>query len=95
MNTNMLRLMIILALSGAAVLSGCTPKKPVSSEGVAIEKTLQQAETDARAGNEKKALEEIDSAEKALIEEDKNSNADHPVSHVLGGPRIIRRLTNI
>ena len=71
MNTNMLRLMIMIALPGAAILSGCAPKKPVSSEGVAIEKTLQQAETDARSGKEKKALEEIDSAEKALIEEDK------------------------
>jgi len=63
------KLSVLLACS--VVLFGCAEKKPISPSGVAIEKTLKQAEKDARSGNEAKALQEIDSAEKALIEEDK------------------------
>jgi microtubule-associated protein 1 len=62
---------IIVILAGLVALGGCTPKKPVSAEGVSIEKTLKAAEKDARSGNEEKALQEIDAAEKALIAEDK------------------------
>lgn len=55
-----------LALSG---LLACAPKAPPAP--APIEKTLEQAEKDARSGNETKAIEEINQAEKALIEEDK------------------------
>jgi microtubule-associated protein 1 len=68
--SNQNREMIVL-LASALALAGCAEKKPVSPQGVAIEKTLKAAEKDARAGSEDKALKEIDSAEKALIEEDK------------------------
>lgn len=60
----------LLLLTGA-VLPACTAKKPVSSEGAAIEKTLEQAEKDARSGNEAKAIQEINQAETALKAEDK------------------------
>ena len=62
---------MIVLLAVALVMVGCTQKKPLSTEGATIEKTLQQAEKDARSGDEAKALKEIDAAEKALIEEDK------------------------
>lgn len=61
----------IILLASVLAFAGCAEKKPVSPEGAAIEKTLKAAEQDARTGNESKALTEIDSAEKALIEEDK------------------------
>ena len=74
MNTKYINPKLSLLLACAVVLFGCTEKKPISPSGVAIEKTLSQAEKDARSGNESKALQEIDYAEKALIEEDK----EHP-----------------
>ena len=59
-------------LAGLTLLGGCTEKKPVGAAGgEAIEKTLKAAEQDARTGNEQKAIQEINAAEKALIEEDK------------------------
>lgn len=55
-----------------SVLSvACAPKK--APEPTPIQKTLEQAEKDARSGNETKALKEIDAAEKALIQEDKKA----------------------
>ena len=69
MNTTSLKNMTLLA----AVLGGMSAcaEKPVAKADEAIEKTLKAAEQDARTGNEKKAVEEIDAAEKALIKEDK------------------------
>ena len=65
-----------LFLVAISAIMGCAPKPPVPASGVAIEKTLGQAEKDARSGNQAKAIQEIDSAEKALISEDKS----HPVA---------------
>ena len=62
---------ILLVLAGLTALGGCAETRKVSPTGVAIEKTLKDAEKDARSGNETKALKEIDAAERALIEEDK------------------------
>ena len=62
---------LLLILAGLTALGGCAETRKVSPTGVAIEKTLKDAEKDARSGNETKALKEIDAAEKALIEEDK------------------------
>lgn len=70
MNTTSLKNLTLLA----AVLGGvsaCAEKPMVNKADEAIEKTLKAAEQDARTGNEKKAVEEIDAAEKALIKEDK------------------------
>ena len=64
--------LLLIALSA---VSGCAPKPPVSATGLGIEKTLKQAEQDARSGNQAKALKEIDDAEKGLISEDKA----HPI----------------
>ena len=71
MTTKYITPKISFLLACSVVFIGCADKKPISSSGVAIEKTLKQAEKDARSGNEDKALKEIDSAEQALIEEDK------------------------
>ncbi len=71
MNSKKLIPPLSISLACLMALSGCAEKKPVSSSGVAIEKTLRQAEKDARSGNEEKAVQEIDSAEKALVDEDK------------------------
>lgn len=60
----------VLVLVSLHVLSGCAAKAPVSPGGAAIEKTLKDAEKDARSGNEAKAVKEIDAAERALIKED-------------------------
>lgn len=71
MNTKYIIPKISLLLACSVAVFGCTEKKPISPSGVAIEKTLKQAEKDARSGDEEKALKEIDSAEQALIDEDK------------------------
>jgi len=62
------RLLLILSV---AMLVACAPKKV--PEPTPIQKTLEQAEKDARSGNEDKAIKEIDAAEKALIQEDKKA----------------------
>lgn len=69
MNTKMLTTGLMVML-GVVLASGCAAKK--TPEPTPVEKTLQQAEKDARSGNEDKAVKEIDAAEKALIQEDKN-----------------------
>lgn len=61
----------VLVLVSLYVLTGCAEKAPVSPSGVAIEKTLKDAEKNVRSGNEEKAVKEIDAAEQALIKEDK------------------------
>ena len=61
---------LLLVLSGT-FLVGCAAKK--APEPTPIQKTLDQAEKDARSGNETKAIKEIDAAEKALIQEDKKA----------------------
>jgi hypothetical protein len=48
MNTKYITPKLSLLLACAVVLFGCTEKKPISPSGVAIEKTLNQAEKDAR-----------------------------------------------
>lgn len=68
MNNACILRMILLGATGAGLVA-CAPKAPPAP--TPIEKTLQQAEKDARSGNEDKAIQEIDQAEKALIEEDK------------------------
>ena len=60
---------MMLALSACNTVEGIG--KDVKKGGEAIEKTLKAAEQDARTGNEQKAIQEINAAEKALIEEDK------------------------
>lgn len=60
----------LLALLAAALVSGCAAKK-APSEPTQLDKTLQQAEKDARSGNEQKAIEEINEAEKQLIQDEK------------------------
>jgi len=60
---------LLILLSAFAV--ACAPKK--APEPTPIQKTLEQAEKDARSGNEEKAIKEIDAAEKALIQEDKKA----------------------
>lgn len=64
----------LLVLFGCLTVA-CAPKKPLEPT-TPIQKTLDQAEKDARSGNEDKAIKEINDAEKALIQEDKN----HPVT---------------
>jgi hypothetical protein len=61
----------VLVLVSLYLLTGCAGKAPVNPSGAAIEKTLKDAEKDARSGNEAKAVKEIDAAEQALIKEDK------------------------
>ena len=61
----------VLTLSCALVFGGCVGKPATKPDLAGVEKTLQQAEKDARSGDETKALKEIDSAEKSLIEKDK------------------------
>ena len=81
MNTNPL-LKIALIFLGATTISACGPqKKPVVSP---IEKSLEQAEKDARSGQEDKAVQEIDDAEKALIAEDKKMPATQNFRSVSG-----------
>jgi microtubule-associated protein 1 len=69
MNTKIHSTKLVMIL-GIALAAGCAAKK--APEPTPIEKTLQQAEKDARSGNEDKAVKEIDAAEKALIQEDKS-----------------------
>ena len=63
------KLLLILC---SALAVACAPKKPLEPS-TPIQKTLDQAEKDARSGNEEKAIKEINDAEKALIQEDKKS----------------------
>ncbi len=67
-SSNLTKLLLILC---SALAVACAPKK--APEPTPIQKTLEQAEKDARSGNEEKAIKEIDSAEKALIQEDKKA----------------------
>ncbi len=62
---------IIFCVSAALWFGGCAETKPKPAAGSGIVKTLKDAETDARSGNEAKAVKEIDAAEQALIKEDK------------------------
>lgn len=61
----------LLTVASALVFAGCAEKRVTKPNLAGVEKTLQQAEKDARSGDEAKALKEIDAAEKTLIEEDK------------------------
>lgn len=61
----------ILGCLAVALFAGCASQK--AQETTPIQKTLEQAEKDARSGNEDKAIKEINSAEKALIQEDKTA----------------------
>jgi len=66
---------LFASLFALMILAGCNTMEGVGKDikkgGEAIEKTLKAAEQDARTGNEQKAIQEINAAEKALIEEDK------------------------
>jgi len=68
---NLTKLTQPLLILCSALAVGCAPKKV--PEPTPIQKTLEQAEKDARSGNETKAIKEIDAAEKALIQEDKKA----------------------
>jgi hypothetical protein len=62
---------VVISLS-ALMAAGCAEKATVKPGSSAAEKTLKDAERDARSGNEDKAIKEIDAAEQALIKEDKS-----------------------
>jgi len=61
----------LLTVASVLAFGGCAEKPATKPNLVGVEKTLQQAEKDARSGDEAKALKEIDAAEKTLIQEDK------------------------
>jgi hypothetical protein len=60
----------LMVLLGVALITGCATKKP-PAQPTQLDQTLQQAEKDARSGNEQKAIEEINEAEKELIQDEK------------------------